>query len=277
MPLDIGLWRLDDGIQRLLPTVMPGEKRLEDLIETDPSVLGQPLLLIGRQVPTSYGKYVDLLALDGDGAIHVLELKRDRTPRDVVAQILDYGSWVQNLSHEDVLGIYAKYAPDNALEVAFDELFGVPVPEELNTGHFLTVVAGDLDPASSTISLECTESPSTLCSSATSATGIVSTWQGPGCVTSSRKQATGLTRRNSGTARTGTSTSENHLSATGKMPAIMDSSLPAVGTGTATRFPQCVRAPASGCTSPRSATWASARSLEHRSASPSPNSHRSQT
>ena len=85
MPLDIGLWRLDDGIQRLLPTGMPSEKRLEDLIETDPSVLGQPLLLIGRQVPTSHGKYVDLLALDGEGAIHVLELKRDRTRRDVVA------------------------------------------------------------------------------------------------------------------------------------------------------------------------------------------------
>ena len=151
MPLDIGLWRLDDGIQRMLSTGMPSEKRLEDLIETDPSVLGQPLLVIGRQVPTSYGKYVDLLALDGEGAIHVLELKRDRTPRDVVAQTLDYGSWVQNLSHEDVLGIYAKYAPDKALEVAFDELFGVPVPEELNTGHFLTVVAGDLDPESERI------------------------------------------------------------------------------------------------------------------------------
>ena len=45
MPLDIGLWRLDDGIQRLLPTGMPSEKRLEDLIETDPSVLGTAALL----------------------------------------------------------------------------------------------------------------------------------------------------------------------------------------------------------------------------------------
>ena len=94
---------------------------------------------------------MSLLALDGEGAIHVLELKRDRTPRDVVAQTLDYGSWVQNLSHEDVLGIYAKYAPDKALEVAFEGVFDVPVPEELNTGHFLTVVAGDLDPESERI------------------------------------------------------------------------------------------------------------------------------
>jgi hypothetical protein len=151
MPLDIGLWRLDEGIRRVMPSGMPSEKRLEDLIESDPSVLGIPLLIIGRQVPTSYGKYVDLLALDGDGAVHILELKRDRTPRDVVAQTLDYGSWVQDLSHEDVLAIYSRYNPDKALEVAFEDAFGVPLLEELNTGHFLTVVAGNLDPESERI------------------------------------------------------------------------------------------------------------------------------
>ena len=56
MPLDIGLWRLDDGIHRLSPSGMPSEKRLEDLIESDPAVLGHTLLLIGRQVPTAHGK-----------------------------------------------------------------------------------------------------------------------------------------------------------------------------------------------------------------------------
>ena len=41
--------------------------------------------------------YIDLLAIDADGNLHVLELKRDKTPRDVVAQVLDYGSWVTTL------------------------------------------------------------------------------------------------------------------------------------------------------------------------------------
>lgn len=146
MPVDIGLWRLDGGeAQRLAPTSMPSERRLEDLIESDPSVLGSPLLIIGRQVPTSSGKFVDLLALDADGAVHVLELKRDRTPRDVVAQTLDYGSWVQELSHEDVLDIHAAYNDGKALEVAFEECFGAGPPEELNSGHYLTIVAADLD------------------------------------------------------------------------------------------------------------------------------------
>lgn len=151
MPVDIGLWRLDQGVQRVLPTGMPSEKRLEDLIESDPSVLGTPLLIIGRQVPTAHGKYIDLLGLDADGAIHVLELKRDRSPRDIVAQTLDYGSWVQTLSHEDVLGIHDRYNPSTALEVAFEDSFGAALPEELNNGHYLTIVAADLDPESERI------------------------------------------------------------------------------------------------------------------------------
>lgn len=125
---------------------MPSEERLEDLLEADPSILGQPLLLIGRQVTTAHGKRVDLLAIDGDGALHILELKKDKTPRDVMTQALDYGSWAQALSHDEVLSIYAAYRPDTAIEVAFDETFGIPLPEELNTGHWLTVVAADIDP-----------------------------------------------------------------------------------------------------------------------------------
>ncbi len=39
-----------------------------------------------------------MLAMDEEGNIHIIELKKERTPREVVAQTLDYASWVQNLS-----------------------------------------------------------------------------------------------------------------------------------------------------------------------------------
>ena len=152
MPLDMGLWRVDqEDVQRLRASGMPTEERLEDLIEQDPAVLGQPLLLIGRQVPTSHGKRVDLLAIDSEGALHILELKKDKTPRDVVAQVLDYGSWAQELTHEDVLGIYADYGRSRALEVAFDDTFNGPLPEELNSSHAMTIVAADIDAESQRI------------------------------------------------------------------------------------------------------------------------------
>jgi len=44
------------------------------------------LLIVGRQVVTKFGKKVDLLALDAEGRVDVIELKRDKTPRDVVAR-----------------------------------------------------------------------------------------------------------------------------------------------------------------------------------------------
>lgn len=152
MPLEVGLWRIDGGKPVKVPAKgVPLESQLERMIETDPTILGTPLLLIGRQVPTEFGKYIDLLAVDDEGALHVLELKRDRTPRDVVAQLLDYGSWVGGLSHTQVLDIFAAYKPGVAFEEEWTATFGGDVPEELNDGHRLTVVAGDVDAATERI------------------------------------------------------------------------------------------------------------------------------
>lgn len=151
MPLEIGLWRVDGTPERVTARTMPLESKLEEIIEKDPTVLGEPIMLIGRQVPTAFGKYIDLLGVDADGAIHVLELKRDRTPREVVAQALDYGSWIRELSHSDVLEIFGAYRHDAAFEQAFSLTFGTSPPEELNTSHKLTVVASELDAATSRI------------------------------------------------------------------------------------------------------------------------------
>lgn len=56
----------------------------------DPGLLGLDAIIIGRQMPTDHGKYIDLLAIDRTGGIVIIELKKDRTPREIVAQILDY-------------------------------------------------------------------------------------------------------------------------------------------------------------------------------------------
>lgn len=143
--MEFGLWRLGATPQRITSQRMPQEKQLEDLIEADPNVLGAPLLIIGRQVPTAYGHFIDLLALDESGHVHILELKRDRTPRDVVAQVLDYASWVTTLGHADITAIFASYGDGTALEEAFAERFGTALPEELNSEHRLTVIASALD------------------------------------------------------------------------------------------------------------------------------------
>lgn len=151
MPVEMGLWRIDGGYPRRLPTgSLPTEAMLEESLERDPSLLGDTLLVIGRQVPTAHGKFIDLLAVDGDGNLHVLELKRDRTPRDVVAQALDYGSWATDLDRDRIIAIANDYL-DTEFEAAFDDVFGTVPPDELNADLRLTIVATGLDPSSERI------------------------------------------------------------------------------------------------------------------------------
>ena len=113
---------------------------------------GIDLLIIGRQVQTGYGGYIDLLGLDADGRAHVLELKRDRTPRDAVAQALDYGSWVKDLSLEDLEQLYLDHHGDETkLDEAFAERFGSPLPNVVNADQQFMIVASELDPTSDRI------------------------------------------------------------------------------------------------------------------------------
>jgi len=154
MAIEVGIWKLDSNkATKIEYTTMDSERKLEEILAQDISVINPNLLLIGRQVPTTYGKFVDLLAIDLDGNLVVIELKRDRTPREVVAQILDYGSWVRNLEAEDIAGVFdaylRKYYPEHkvaSLDQAFCERFNVrEMPEELNESHELVMVAGELD------------------------------------------------------------------------------------------------------------------------------------
>ena len=66
------------------------------------------------------------------GFLHpgIIELKKDKTPRDVVAQGLDYASWIQQLGSEDVAGIFEGYDEKYLKKgVSLDKLFN----EKFNT------------------------------------------------------------------------------------------------------------------------------------------------
>jgi hypothetical protein len=146
MAVEMALWRADgDKLSRIAPTAVGLESQLENFIESDPSMLGEGLLLIGRQVLTAHGGFIDLLAVDESGNVHVIELKRDRTPRDVTSQTLDYGSWVSTLSRADIIDIFTAYRPGVAFEEAFAEKFGEAPPEDLNGAQVFTIVAASVD------------------------------------------------------------------------------------------------------------------------------------
>lgn len=145
MPVEVGIWRIDGGVRRLGASPLQLEKLLEEAIERDSSLLGLELLILGRQVSTDFGKTIDLLAMSADGFVYVIELKRDRTPREVIAQALEYGAWASELGHDRLVAIHNDYSKGKRLEQAFAEKFGGPLPEALNEQHRMIVVTSELD------------------------------------------------------------------------------------------------------------------------------------
>ncbi len=151
MPIAFDIWRLDGQGGRLVASRLDDEARLEAVLQRDITFLGLDVMVIGRQVITAYSKRIDLLAINAQGDLVIIELKRERTPREVVAQLLDYGSWVQGLTYEQIVAYHASNTPEVPFERAFAEHFGGDPPETLNGRHQLVIVASELDPSTERI------------------------------------------------------------------------------------------------------------------------------
>ncbi len=152
MPIHNAIWRVGVQPERLPDAVLPSEKMLEDMIVAAPSILSDEWMLVGQQEETGHGGRIDLLAMAPDGSLVLVELKRDRTPREVVAQALDYASWVEGLRPEDVAAIYGRFAPGRELSADFKARFGAELDEDaLNQSHQIVIVAASLDPSSERI------------------------------------------------------------------------------------------------------------------------------
>lgn len=152
MGAEIKLWQIaDDTLNPIDSSSLDLESRLEEWLRKDIGLVNDDLLVIGQQVLTAHTGSIDLLAMDADGNLVILELKRDKTPRDVVAQTLDYASWVKTLTHEEVKRIAANFLGDDALEQAFREKFDADLPEVVNERHRMYIVASAPDPSTERI------------------------------------------------------------------------------------------------------------------------------
>lgn len=146
MPVQTSLWRVGVNPQELKQSILESEKLLEEMIVASPRMLSEEWMLIGRQENTGYGGIIDLLAIAPDSSLVLIELKRDKTPRDVVAQSLDYASWVDRLQPQDISTIYSRYSGGRNLAADFATRFGASLDEEnLNKSHQIIIVAASLD------------------------------------------------------------------------------------------------------------------------------------
>ena len=151
MPVEHAIWKVGDTPARLKDSTLDDEDAMEELILKDMSILNDQWLLIGRQVPTAYNKRIDLLAIDAQGSLIIIELKKHKTPREVVAQAIDYASWVRGLDASDIAEIFVSFdskylSTHKSLDKAFFDKFSSKLEDdEINTSHQIVIVAAELD------------------------------------------------------------------------------------------------------------------------------------
>ncbi len=114
MATEIQLWEIKDGklVQSETSMAETGRTEFEDLerwIKNSPEILGDDILIIGEQIQTKSGP-LDFLGIDKSGNMVIIELKRDRLPREALAQAIDYASDISSWDIERLNQECSKYS-----------------------------------------------------------------------------------------------------------------------------------------------------------------------
>lgn len=152
MPVHHAIWRVGEKPQPLTISKLASEQLLEKMILNDPTILSDQWMIIRHQELTLDKGRINLLAIAPDASLMLIELKHDRTPREVVAQALDHTSWMDDLTADRLSQIYEKFSAGGNLDEAFKQRFNTELEEEsLNQSHQIIIVAAELDPSTERI------------------------------------------------------------------------------------------------------------------------------
>ena len=91
-----------------------GLKETQDIQEwvvANPGILGDDLLIIAKEFSDfdRTSERLDLLAIDRDGKLVIIELKRDHSGADVHWQAIKYASYLRHAKSEDIIRMLATY------------------------------------------------------------------------------------------------------------------------------------------------------------------------
>ena len=118
------------------------EQHLETWLENSPwAVIQDELVLWIDRQPSAQDEegtiFPDLLGVDSEGNLVIVEFKRGKTPRTVVAQLLEYAAWANELPAEQIHEIADAYFEKRdefkgkTFPEAFREVFDVHETDEL--------------------------------------------------------------------------------------------------------------------------------------------------
>jgi len=117
MSTEIKTWEIIDGKLGAINSTLAENGRketehLEEWIKTQTDILGTDILIIGQQVYTKSGP-LDFLGIDNNGNLVIVELKRDKLARVVLAQAIDYASDLATWDIDKISEICILYTGNN--------------------------------------------------------------------------------------------------------------------------------------------------------------------
>ncbi len=146
---EIKLWNIEnDSVIQVEKARLDYENRLEKWMIDDISILSNDLAVVGSQVITSFGKKIDILAINSLGELIIIELKRDKTYKEVIAQTLDYATWIKDLDYDDLNNILNKYGKTDYKDIGeyFSSVFDKESEEiDFNSDHKMLIVGSEID------------------------------------------------------------------------------------------------------------------------------------
>ncbi len=93
---------------------------IQEWVAANPGILGEDLLIIGKEFSgfDRTNERLDLLAVDADGRLVVIELKRDDTGADAHWQAIKYASYLHRVDTDRIIEILADYADVSKADAA---------------------------------------------------------------------------------------------------------------------------------------------------------------
>ena len=91
---------------------------IQEWVAANPTILGADLLIIGKEFSDfdRTNERLDLLAVDADGKLVIIELKRDDSGADVHWQAIKYASYFARVTATDIINLFSSHAKISAEE-----------------------------------------------------------------------------------------------------------------------------------------------------------------
>ena len=119
------------------------EREIEDLMwDNIEAFTGDALFRVCRQPTLGTGGRPDIVALDRNGRVHVIEIKRD-IDRGQLAQCLEYAGWAKGTNLDELAGMF--HEGQDEFFSAWTEFTESTSPQLVSNSPRLTLVARDFD------------------------------------------------------------------------------------------------------------------------------------